>query len=167
MEQARSLIASVHDAHTNGMYGLLRGARPVIAGWARNAAVSVGVEEYLLQVQRVAESVDGAAVPERSCGDEALRAAKVGRGGGYLFGDRGIEIVEETDITVPDVTLHGPTQVSRDCGAACCGTVAYASVPRDALEESCRVGNRVSREAGVEVFKDFTVATPPPKGQVP
>ena len=109
MEQARSLIARVHDAHSHGMYRLFRAARPIIAGWARNATVNMGMNEYLLQVQRIAEAVDGAAaVPERSCRDEALRAAKVGCDCGYLFGDRAIEIVEETDITVPGTALHGP-----------------------------------------------------------
>ena len=125
------------------------------------------MNEYLLQVQRVAEAVDGAAtVPERSCRNEALRAAKVGCGCGYLFGDRPIEIVEETDITVPGTALHGPAQVSGDFGAVCCRAVPYASVPRDLLEEICRVVDRVSREAGVQVFKDFTVSTPPTKGKV-
>ena len=106
------------------------------------------------------------AVPERSCGDEALCAAKVGGGGGYLFGDRAIEIVEKADIAVPGATLHGPAQVSRDSGAVCCRAVAYAGIPRDPLEEICRVGDRVSRKAGVQVFEDFTVATPPTKGEV-
>ena len=155
------------DAHTHGMYRLFRAARPVIAGWARNGAVNMGMNEYLLQVQRVAEAVDGAsAVPERSCCDEAMRAAKVCRGGGYLFGDRAIEIMEEADIAVPGATLRGSAQVSRDSGAVCRGAMAYAGVLTDPLEETCRVGDRVSREAGVQVFEDFTVATPPTKGEV-
>ena len=44
--------------------------------------------------------------------------------------------------------------------------MAHAGVPRDPLEEICRVGDCVSRKAGVQVFEDFTVTTPPTKGQV-
>ena len=48
----------------------------------------------------------------------------------------------------------------------CYRAVAHTRVLADPLEEIGRVGDRASREAGVQVFKDFAVATPSTEGEV-